>query len=229
MEHFVRYAIYHAPAPGPLADFGAAWLGWDATTGTETAHPQVPGLPRPAADLTQTPRKYGFHGTIKPPFRLATGTGADALHHAMSALAARLAPVRMPGLALTRLGHFLALTPEGDATPLADLAATVLQDLDRFRAPPAEAELARRQAAGLSPRQQALLDRWGYPYVMEEFLFHMTLTGALPEDAARATADALAPVLAPLLPRPFRVDSLCLFGEGTDGRFRLLHRYTLSG
>ena len=33
--------------------------------------------------------------------------------------------------------------------------------------------------SGLTDRQEALLTQWGYPYVMEEFRFHITLTGAL--------------------------------------------------
>ena len=70
MTHYSRYAVYYAPAPGPFAEFTARWLGWDAATGTEREHPEVPGLPLPVAEITATPRKYGFHGTLKPPFRL---------------------------------------------------------------------------------------------------------------------------------------------------------------
>jgi putative phosphonate metabolism protein len=229
MTRYDRYAIYYAPPPGALADFAARWLGWDAATGRAVAHPWVQGLPRDVAALTQTPRKYGFHGTIKPPFRLAEGQQAESLHGAAADLAARLAPVTLNGLALHRLGGFLALTPEGDATALAALAADVVIGLDAFRAPADAAEIARRRPDRLSPRQRDLLDRWGYPYVLEEFRFHLTLTGDLTPDEARAVEAALAPVVAPLLPRPFVVDQLCLFGQGTDGRFRILHRYTLSG
>ena len=79
MPVFTRFAVYYAPEPGPLADFGAAWLGWDATAGSARAHPDIAGLPRPVAEITQTPRKYGFHGTVKPPFRLAPGSTPEAL------------------------------------------------------------------------------------------------------------------------------------------------------
>ena len=229
MWDFKRYAIYYAPEPGPLAAFGAAWLGWDPAAGEEVAHPALAALRRPAAELTETPRKYGFHGTIKPPFRLADRQSAEALHEAAQALCARLAPVTLEGLELSRLGSFLALTPRGETGALAELAATVVEELDPFRAPPSEAEIARRNPDRLSPAQRALLEKWGYPYVLEEFRFHLTLTGRLDAQDAADTEAALAPVLAPLLPVPFRVDSLCLFGEAEDGRFHLLHRYTLSG
>ena len=82
---------------------------------------------------------------------------------------------------------------------------------------------------GLTERQSAYLDQWGYPYVMEEFKFHLTLSGQLSEDEAEATQAALAPILTPLLPSPFVISDLCLFGEAQNGRFHLIHRYTLSG
>jgi putative phosphonate metabolism protein len=228
MWDYKRYAIYYAPEPGPLAAFGASWLGWDAAAGCAVTHPQVPTLPQPVADLTATPRKYGFHGTVKPPFRLAEGQTAQALHAAAATLCTRLAPVTLDGLRLSRLGSFLALTPMGDTSALAQLAGTVVQELDGFRAPLTEAEIAKRNPGKLTEAQRALLEQWGYPYVFEEFRFHLTLTGRL-DDEADAVETALAPMVAPILPTPFEVNSLCLFGEADDGLFHLLHRYALSG
>ena len=229
MEGYTRYALYYAPPPGPLAEFGAAWLGWDPETGQEVAHPAVAGLPRAVEAITATPRKYGFHGTLKPPFRLAEGIGIADLHAATEALTAQLPPVRLEGLRLARLGSFVALVPQGRSEGLEALATTLVESLDGFRAPPDARELARRRASGLSARQNALLERWGYPYVMEEFRFHLTLSGALPEAEAEAVVAALGPVLAPRVPQPFRIHEVCLFGEGQDGRFHNLHRYALTG
>jgi hypothetical protein len=131
-------------------------------------------------DVTETPRRYGFHATIKPPFALADGTGADALADTLADLAHSLPPARADGLRLSRIGRFLALTPEGDSAKIDALAAAFVRDLDRFRAPATDADLARRRAAGLTPAQESHLLRWGYPYVMDEFRFHMTLSGHLP-------------------------------------------------
>ncbi len=228
MTEFDRYAIYYLPDPGPFADFGAAWLGWDVQLGREAAHPELEGLPVPVAKLTATPRKYGMHATIKPPFRLAPGTTHAALDARMEDLCGRLTRLEQPGLSLCRMGGFLALLPEGDQTHLSALAAQVVMELDDFRAPPSEAEIARRLKHGLSPRQEELLHRWGYPYVMEEFNFHITMSGHLETDVADSVQATLAPQLEPLLPRPFRIDSLCLCGQ-REGRFYLIHRYTLSG
>lgn len=229
MDGYDRYAIYYAPEPGALADFTASWLGWDAARGRKVAHPEIAGLPRAVAALTETPRKYGFHGTVKPPFRLTEGTTGAALHAATQVLCADLAPIDLPGIALHRLGNFVALTPTGDQTALAALAARVVEGLDAFRAPPSPAEIARRRPERLTERQRAHLERWGYPYVMQDFQFHLTLTGALPGEEAAQVQTVLSAVLAPLLPRPFRVTSLCLFGQEHGGCFHLLHRYALSG
>ncbi|MBK5933080.1 putative phosphonate metabolism protein [Rhodovulum imhoffii] len=229
MEGYKRYAIYYTPEPGPLAQFGASWLGWDAKAARQIAHPKVPGLPRPVSRLTDTPRKYGFHATVKPPFRLVEGSDISVLHEAVIALAGQLRPVLVEGLALSRLGGFLALTPRGDISALSAMAGSVVEALDGFRAPPTQAELARRNPDRLSATQARLLTRWGYPYVMEEYRFHMTLTGKLPEAEAESVRAILAPRLATLLEAPLRIRSLCLFGEARDGCFHNLHRYTLTG
>jgi putative phosphonate metabolism protein len=228
---FARWAVYYLPPPegitAGLAAAGAAWLGWDVEGGRAVAHPGVAGLPVPVADLTGVPRRYGFHATIKPPFRLADGTTPGDLMAASATLCAGLAPVRLEGLQLTDPDGFLALTPAGDTGALDALAARVVADLDPFRAPAPPEETARRRAAGLTARQDALLERWGYPYVMEEFGFHMTLTGRLPADQRAAVAAALEGWLVPVLPRPFVIGHLALAGEGADGRFRRVARWAL--
>ena len=232
MPVFARYAIYYLPEPGALADFGAAWLGWDVETGSEVAHPDIEGLPRPVSELTATPRKYGFHGTVKPPFRLAEGHDAEGLVPAAEKLASRLEPVELDGLQLSRLGSFLALTPRGSKaqlTALAALASESVQGLDAYRAPAPQSELDRRRKAGLSERQESYLQQWGYPYVMEEFRFHLTLTGRLSAIDAPAVEDALRPVVTPVIPEPFRIESLCLCGEDAEGRFHLVKRLPLGG
>ena len=229
MDVMQRYAIYYAPAPGAFADFTAHWLGWDAASGRSVDHAVVEGLPQPVAALTETPRKYGFHGTIKPPFHLAPGTDAAGLRAAVAALAGRLAPVTLPGLQLVDLHGFVALTPSGETRALAALAAEVVMTLDPFRAPPGPQEIARRNPDRLSARQRALLDAWGYPYVMDQFQFHLTLTGSLTPENSAATVQALRPHLEPLLPQPFVMADLVLFGQARDGMFRILHRYALTG
>lgn len=221
---YARFAVYYLPPDGALAEFGAAWLGWDCVAGRDTVRPDVPGLD----DVTMTPRKYGFHGTLKPPFRLAEGTHVEGLKLAMSQVAQTCVPGKSDGLAMTCLGRFLALTPVGDTFDIARVAATCVEALDTFRAPPDAAELERRRKARLSERQEALLQRWGYPYVMEEFRFHLTLTGRLPVDQIDHWSETARTHLPPL-PAPFVMDEVALVGERQDGRFELIQRYALAG
>lgn len=225
---FTRYAIYFAPPHGAdWSRFGASWLGWDMETGEALPHPEVEGLD--VAAITATPRKYGLHATMKPPMRLAEGYTQADLETACAALAATRAPVTLDGLQLTRLGRFLALRPVGDESALNALAAACVRDLDPFRAPAPEAELARRRAAGLSPAQDQNLVTWGYPYVLDQFRFHITLTGKLPKPDLPDVEEALQAHMNPLLPTPFVINDLALMGEDTEGRFHLIHRYALTG
>lgn len=224
----VRYAVYYTEPPGPLARWGAGWLGWDAAAGRAVPHPRVPGLPRPVSELTDRARRYGFHATLKPPFRLAAGAGEAALAAAVAELAGRLAPARCAGLRLGELDGFLALLPAGPAPGIAALAAEVVRALEGFRAPPAPGELARRRAAGLSRRQEASLRRWGYPHVLDDFRFHMTLSCRLPDPERAAVRAALERALPPL-PAPFSLDALTLLRSDAEGRFHVLARHPLGG
>ena len=224
----MRYAVYYAPPEGsPLHRFGQRWLGRDGT-GADLPDRLIPdGLDSVLVDsLTRTPRRYDFHATLKAPFRLADGAGPDALAAALEAFARARAPVTAPNLRPASLGRFVALVPDGPCPALDALAAECVRHFDRFRAPAPEDELARRRAAGLSPRQEALLGRWGYPYVMDEFRFHFSLTGHLPADQAATVIRALEPELAPLCRDPLSIEGLSLFVQDSAAEpFRLVRRF----
>ncbi|WP_318246168.1 DUF1045 domain-containing protein [Pseudooceanicola nanhaiensis] len=227
MSEFNRYAIYYAPEPGPLAEFGAAWLGWDLQEGCGVTHPEIEDLPRAIADLTATPRKYGLHGTIKAPIRLAEGRTPEQMADSARRLCAGLAPVTTGPLTLKCMKGFLALVPTGDLAPLSALAGACVAGLDAFRAPPTEEELAKRRKAPLSPAQEENLARWGYPYVMDDFQFHITLTGRLTPGEAERTKEVLEDHVAPFTRSPFRITSLVLAGENPWGRFQTIERFPL--
>lgn len=225
---FKRYAIYFTPCPDTdLAELGARWLGWDSAAGRACQHPELPGID--VAKVTERPRKYGFHGTLKPPFRLAEGTDQAGLERALHDFCAKTKPVQLEGLAVSQLGSFLALTAVGKSGALADLAAQIVIDFDTFRAPLNEAERAKRLTARLSPAQEAHLDRWGYPYVMDQFRFHMTLTGRLRPEVAEKVLAGLETMRDTLCPVPYNIDALTLLGEDDAGMFHQLHRVKLSG
>ncbi|MFK7764028.1 MAG: DUF1045 domain-containing protein [Roseobacter sp.] len=222
---FQRYAVYYTPE-GALAECGAAWLGWDVARGVYREHPKIGDLD--VAGLTQTPRRYGVHGTIKPPFFLAPGSCSKTLSQELEDLCHRLAPVMLEGLQVRTLGRFIALTPVGDTKALSELAARVVRDLDHFRAPTREDELSKRRAKGLSLSQEGNLAQWGYPHVMEDFRFHITLTERINKNRDQVV-EAAHSHFAPHLPVPFRVDSLTLTGQDADGMFHEIHRFSLNG
>jgi len=227
MVEWRRHAIYFAPEAGSmLARFGAAWLGWDADAGVEPAAVLLPDLPLPRSELVAAPRRYGFHATLKPPFRLAEGCAEAALDGAAAAVAADFPPFALR-LRLAWLGGFLALVPEQEPPALAALAEACVTRLDRFRAPPEADEVAQRRAAGLDAVEAAHLMRWGYPYVLERFRFHLTLTGPVAVEHRAAVHAGLGKQLTPVLDAPVPVADLCHFGEGGDGRFRVISRHRL--
>ncbi|CAG9251170.1 DUF1045 domain-containing protein [Paraburkholderia unamae] len=176
-----RFALYYAPPRGSVWwQAGCAWLGRDPETGETLASPRIAGLAQPLAGLSVAPRRYGWHGTLVPPFRLARGVSPEALCAAAQQWALEQARFEANVEAAT-LGRFVALRPADEAgeTALRELAASALRALGSLRAPQTPAELAKRLDAPLTPRQRTYVEEWGYPYVFEEFRFHMTLSDSL--------------------------------------------------
>ncbi|MDO5529177.1 MAG: DUF1045 domain-containing protein [Paracoccus sp. (in: a-proteobacteria)] len=225
MTPYSRFAIYYTPPEGEFSARAARWLGWDIAAGQRAEHPQIDGLD--VAGITETPRKYGFHATIKAPFRLAAGAEPALLQRRLTEFAATQAPVTLEGgLTLARLGGFVAGVPASPSAALQDLAANTVRALDDLRAPLSEAEIARRRPERLSPAERANLDQWGYPYVMDAFRFHMTLSGDLADPAP--VIAALEDYLGPHIPRPLTIEALTLCGEA-EGRFHQIARVPLGG
>jgi putative phosphonate metabolism protein len=222
-----RVAVYYAPAADdPLAAAGAAWLGRDAEQNTSLPQPPVPDI----AALTQEPRRYGFHATLKPPMRLASGSTWFGFVAAVRAMAASIPPFDLPSLHVADLHGFLALRETAYCAPLQALCDRCVADLDAFRTPPDAAELERRRKAGLSPAQDAMLQRWGYPYVFDTWFFHMTLTRRL-DDAEKARVKPLAEAfLADAVAAPRQVRDICLFTQAApDADFVIAERIPLRG
>lgn len=133
-------------------------LGWDIVAASSCRQPDIPGFP----EVTKAPRRYGFHGTLKPPFHLADGTGLAQLQASVASFAQTWAPARCDSLALSSVGHFLAMTPGGGSSGIARIATGCVAEFGVYRAAPDEQELVHRRKAGLTARQDSLLTRWGY-------------------------------------------------------------------
>ncbi|KMO12423.1 DUF1045 domain-containing protein [Methylobacterium platani] len=225
MTGTTRYALYFTPKPGSdLARFGNAILGYDNHTGTEIPRPD--GL-ADLAGVTDSPRVYGFHATLKAPMRLAPGTTEAGLLAAAEALAADHPPIPVGPLKVATLGAFTALIPQAAPPDLGLFAAECVAAFEPFRAPLTESETARRKPERLSPRGRALLAAWGYPHVFEAFRFHMTLTDALPEADRAPWRERLAAAYG--AGAPLTLDALSVLRQDGAGPFRVLRRIALGG
>jgi putative phosphonate metabolism protein len=230
MASFPRYAIYYASAPGTALDrFGAELLGYDARSGEDLPFPD--DVLRVAPDwhaLTQDPRKYGFHATLKAPLALAQGrTEAELLGACANfADAARPAPVIRP--VVGSISGFIAVIAKERSEELERFAADCVTALDSFRAPLTAADRARRNPQRLTPRQCEYLDRWGYPYVMDEFRFHMTLTGRLDPSRRETVLRMLRDRFAMIGLERLAIDGIAVFCQNhAHSRFRLLKEWKL--
>ena len=226
-----RFAIYYAPAAtDPLWRTAVEWLGRDALSGEVHDGPVADLKPAELGAVSASPRRYGFHATIRAPMALADGKSRGELEAALERFAAATAPVAVGKLKLDLLDGFLALVPAGQPTELTAFAAEVVRHFEPFRAPLSSDDRARRTKGGhLTDRQIDLLDQYGYPYVLEQFQMHLTLTDRLPEPERERYRAAAAAHFGDLTAAEILLDRLVLFHEPEPGApFVRLGDYVLS-
>jgi hypothetical protein len=231
-SHAHRFAVYFAPPTGSRWwDAGSQWLGRCAATDSPLARPPIAGIsPELQQQFTAEPQRYGWHATLKAPFVLGDGVHLDTLRKKLGVIAASLTAFEMPPLRVRRLGGFLALCAEGDNGAINAVASTCVTALDPLAAPLSPDELERRRHKGaLTPQEDALLVRWGYPYVHDCYQFHLSLTGNLhgvPSPQLEQLEQAAQAWFEPL--PPCRFDGLALFCEPTKGAdFVLVERWEM--
>ncbi|TFV39677.1 DUF1045 domain-containing protein [Bradyrhizobium niftali] len=225
-----RYAIYFAAgADSALTRFGAALLGYDAYTGNEEPFPREALHVAPDwSDVSADPRKYGFHATLKAPMSLAPGRTEAELMAACATFAEKARPIPAIRPIVDTISGFIAVIPAEPVDALQQLAADCAREFDSFRAALTAEDRARRKPEKLSERQRDYLDRWGYPYVMEEFRFHMTLTGRLDAERRGPILEMLRTRFASLRLDTLAVDRLALFRQDeTKARFRIIGEWAL--
>jgi putative phosphonate metabolism protein len=217
MPRFAIYAI--PPTESELWKLGSSILGYDAVTGLDVPFPDDPIFADPLSlAWSAEPRRYGFHATLKAPFRLAEDRTMDELVAEMDRFARGRPSVHLD-LTLAPVGHFLALVAVDPPPGLQALADDCVRHFDPFREPLTAADRERRHPDRLIQRQVENLDTWGYPFVLDDFQFHMTLTGAL-DNADRHRLEPVLRTLLQTVPLNLRIESLALFRQDADdGRF----------
>lgn len=215
----MRYAIYYTPPPSvALHKVAINWLGRDAFSGELVKRPALCALSADEiAQLTKDPARYGFHATLKAPFRLDDAFDESELLSALMHFASLSAPFVIPRLEIAALGSFFALVPTASVPELNQLANDVVVSLDRFRAPLRAYDIERRQPDRLNEVQRHNLHRWGYPYIFDQFRFHMTLTGAVEPERQPQIHRVLDEFFAPVLNEPLEISNLALFVEQEPG------------
>ena len=226
-----RYAVYFSPGESdPWWHAGCSWLGRCARTGLDRAQPIIDGVGADQlAVFTQAPRRYGWHATLKAPFALLAGQTLADLQLELSAVASQHRAFQLPRLKVAHMDGFLGLVIEGDDQPVQHIGAHCVTALHPFAAPLPPAEVVRRRGAGLSERQEQMLHTWGYPHVLDQFRFHMSLTGSLQAASAAEVGALQAGAMRHFesLP-PVRFDSLSLFVETAPGApFRWVSSHAL--
>lgn len=224
-----RYAVYYVPAPGTkLAGLGCAVLGYGADSGKDVPFLDTLGLTSDAwAEATREPRRYGFHATFKAPFRLKDGLSEDEFVAAVQRVALLLQTVCIDRLTVKALTRFVALVPAEPSPAVDRLAWRVVNELDWARAPLTNRERERRLAAGLSERQRGYLEVYGYPYVEEEFRFHLTIAGPLSPELMPRVQQRLAALFSDANLSCF-IDALTVLRQDDAAtRFRVISRCPL--
>jgi hypothetical protein len=208
----------------PLGAFGASVLGYDSHSGRLLPTSPCDGFSDTAWHAaTEEPRRYGFHATLKAPFRLKQEGGERDLVAGLRALAARCKPVTAGPLEVAAIGAFIALRPRDESGALGELAQACVEHFGPWRAALSDEEIQRRRPERLTARQRELLDLYGYPYVAEQYRFHMTLTGPL-DPAARVLAlSGLADRTAAMAAAPVVADHIALLRQDSTGAaFRVI-------
>lgn len=211
----MRYAIYYTPEKNhPLTETAASWLGRSAFGGDVAPLTQsLPWSQNQQHDLVENAAHYGFHATLKAPFTLEPNCDEAALVKAFSTFEIKPSVVVIPTLALRQIDGYFALVPEPTTDIIQDFATRIVRHFDEFRAPLNTADLARRTRSPLNDKQRDYLDAWGYPYVFDEFLFHMTLTDRVPAEHAHAVRAVLEKHFEAFIGHPHQISHIALFRQ----------------
>jgi putative phosphonate metabolism protein len=226
-----RYAIYYAPAAeDELYRAASAWLGRDVYTDTPLVRPAIASMESLDLDaLTSDPRHYGWHATLKAPFELAAGQATESLLAEVAAYCGQRSPFSAT-LEVAALGDFLAFTLAEPSADMRLLHEDCVRRFDHFRAPLSDFDLARRRRARMSAEQDARLIAFGYPWIFEDFRFHMTLTGRIRDEAERTRVLAALQQHFAAYEGPHVFGGLALFFQpDRDSDFIVLDRYAFGG
>jgi hypothetical protein len=217
-----RYALYFTPPiESQFWQIGSAWIGRDAASNAPIMRPLLASVANDTlVAITQHPRRYGFHATLKAPFQLAGDSNIDLLLEHVVAFANTQSRFALPRLKVAMMEDFLALVPAEHSHQLDLIARACVAEFDRHRYPLTDAQLSQRRAKTLSTHQDEMLLRWGYPHVFDTYRFHFTLTDSLCGTHARFAAqihEAAEQLFTDDMMRQCAFDAISVFKEPHPG------------
>jgi len=228
-----RFAIYYTFEPeDPIYQLASSWLGYDLWSGKEISQSNSPLFDENLTSFlaqTTNPRQYGFHATLKPPFRLKQGKSLIELDQALQSFSREMSTFECEPLTIQKLGQFIALRSEKHCQKLNKLAEQCVIKFDHFRAPLNQVEIKKRKPEQLSEPQKNNLEQWGYPFVCGEFQFHMTLTNRLRDSEREEIFNYLKNIFSSVLGKPLVINKICLCHQSeSDYKFRVINQYPLA-
>ncbi len=228
-ESYERFAIYYVPAPNSkLAEFSQVWFGSHNIEDTDV---RIFGLDKNlVAHITDQPARYGLHATLKAPFYMAEGFTLKQLLQQAKRFAGNRKAFSLGKLKQSWIGNTMILVPENNGHQVNQFASQCVLGFEDFRAPLSMKERTRRMETGnLNLHQRLMLEELGYPYVLSEFKFHITLTHSLSEENKGIVLPKLSPVLDHVCEEPCLIDGIAIVGDPGQGKpFEVIKRFSLT-
>jgi len=231
MKKYSRYAIYYAPPKeSNLEEFGRYWFGWDPINAKSINNKQrinylngfgIKNLKNIDKNVLIA-KKYGFHGTLIPPFKLNKNYSTNTLFKKTEEIAKKLKKFKFYKFKLKKINNFYAFVQNKKNNNINKLSNRLVRELFKFRSPLTKKEIDRRNPSKLSKLQLNILYKWGYPYLMSEFNFHMTLASEVTGNKLYLELKKIERNKEIILNEINNFDKIYIFGENQKGMFENL-------
>lgn len=237
MKKYSRYAIYYAPPKeSNLEEFGRYWFGWDPLNAKLINNKQrinylngfgIKNLKNIDKNVLIA-KKYGFHGTLIPPFKLNKNYSTNLLFKKTEDIAKKFKKFKFYKFKLKKINNFYAFVQNKKNNNINKLSNRLVRELFKFRSPLTKKEIDRRNPSKLSKLQLNILHKWGYPYLMSEFNFHMTLASEVTGNKLYFELKKIEKNKEIILNEINNFDKIYIFGENQKGMFENLENFSLS-
>ena len=159
MKKYSRYAIYYAPPKeSNLEEFGRYWFCWDPNSAKSIKNKQrinylngfgIKNLKNIDKNVLIA-KKYGFHGTLIPPFKLNKNYSTNLLFKKTEDIAKKFKKFKFYKFKLKKINNFYAFVQNKKNNNINKLSNRLVRELFKFRSPLTKKEIDRRNPSKLS-------------------------------------------------------------------------------